>query len=243
MKPDEVVWVLDVQAVQAIGACMGEGIPLHERIVAVGGPGASNPRHVRVRVGTPIERFLEPVDSAATPLVLRGGLLSGRPANPATGVGYGDDAFFVLPHPTEREFLGFMNPGFDRVSILPCFASRLTGAPDNHITTSIRGERRPCIACGLCETICPARLLPQVLHRYIYRDAIDQAEAAGLPLCIRCGLCSYVCPSKIELSHEFTKTQERLEAEHREQAAMETERERREENRTSEAEHSEDWRK
>lgn len=243
IKPDEIVWVLDVQAVQALGACMGEGLPLHERIVAVGGPGACAPCHVRVRVGTPLNQLLDPTDLGESKRVLRGGLFRGSPVNPNASVGYTDDAFFVLPRPAGREFLGFTNPGFDRVSILPCFASRLTGAADRHLTTSLRGERRPCISCGLCEEVCPMQLLPQVLHRYLHRDAIDEAEQTGLPLCIGCGLCAYICPSKIELRHQFLEAQRRLQIEHAQTVAAEAAQERLETSRQHEKEHSEDWRK
>lgn len=87
------------------------------------------------------------------------------------------------------------------------------------------------------------RLLPQVIHRYLYRDAIDQAEAAGLLHCIGCGLCSYVCPSKIEMSDQFTHAKEQVRREHDEAAAAEADRTRREESKQLEIEHSEDWRK
>ena len=237
------IWVVDVHAVRLIGACLSEGTPLHERLVAVGGPGEANPRHVRVRVGTPLRHFL---DGAATDptsaLLLRGGLLTGEPVEDlSVGVDYDDDAFFVLPRPGEREFLSFVRAGFDRTSILPCFASRLTGAYDRQISTSLRGERRPCIACGLCEKVCPMQLLPQVIHRYLYRDAVDQAEAAGLLHCIGCGLCSFVCTSKIDLAHQFALAKEQVQQEREEAAAAEVERSRREQGKQHEIKHSEDW--
>ena len=107
---------------------------------------------------------------------------------------------------------------------MPCFASRFTGAHDSQISNSLRGEIRPCIACGLCEKVCPSGLLPQVLHRYLYRDAIDEAEAAGIDLCVECGLCTYVCPSKLELKKQFldAAAQIRLEHEEAQQAELET---------------------
>ncbi|MCK5569347.1 MAG: 4Fe-4S dicluster domain-containing protein, partial [Spirochaetes bacterium] len=112
-----------------------------------------------------------------------------------------------------------LRPGLKRTSILPCFASRVTGAADSQISTSLRGEHRPCIACGLCEKICPSGLMPQIIHRYLYREAIDEAEAVGLDLCVKCGLCTYVCPSKIELQKQFNDASEQLRLEHEEARA------------------------
>ncbi len=217
IKKDDTLWVIDVQGMEAVGACLDEGLPLHERIVAVGGPGLTRPKHLSVRIGTPVKALVgEKIDWSRVRL-LRGGLLRGELIDPGiASVQYDDDAFFFLPEKPGREFLGFMHPGFDRTSFSPCFASRFTGAADRHISTSLRGERRPCIACGSCEKICPAGLMPQVLHRYLYREGLEQAEAAGLHLCVECGLCAYVCPSKIELLEQFDKATEQLELEKRE---------------------------
>jgi len=206
--------------VEALGACLTEGLPLHERIVAVGGPGHPNPGHLCVRIGTPVSDLV-PKDSTSDGVrILRGGLLNGVPVDPASDfVQYDDDAFFFLPEGSPREFLSFLRPGFDRTSALPCFASRITGALDRRVSTSLRGERRPCIACGLCEKLCPVGLLPQVLHRYLYHEALDEAEAAGLDLCVDCGLCTYVCPSKIELQKQFAQAREQLRVEREEALA------------------------
>jgi electron transport complex protein RnfC len=65
------------------------------------------------------------------------------------------------------------------------------------------GEERPCIRCGDCAAVCPARLLPQELIRSL--KAGDPAGAAELALsdCIECGCCDVVCPSHIPLTQAF----------------------------------------
>jgi Na+-transporting NADH:ubiquinone oxidoreductase subunit A len=201
---DDSLWVIDIQGVAALGAWLGEGVPLNKRIVAVGGPAHPSPKHLCVRIGTPLKSLMHDIPAPERVQILRGGLLNGTPVDPMTDtVQYDDDAFFFLPKASEREFLAFLRPGFDRTSFSPCFASRITGAYDRHISTSLRGEHRPCIACGRCEEVCPARLMPQILHRLLYREAIDEAQAAGLPACVECGLCTYVCPSKIDMQKQF----------------------------------------
>lgn len=234
-QPSDPVWLLDSQTVVALGSCLEDGIPLHSRLLAIGGPGATHPMHVRARIGTPLKSLLAAEETDGSRLVLRGGgLFQGEPVTDTCCVEAHDDALFLLPRTDTREFLGFVTPGFDRRSILPCFAGGLTGAADRHVSVSLRGERRPCIACGLCESVCPAGLLPQVLHRYLYSDAIDNVEATGIDRCIGCGLCTYVCPSKIDLTHQFQTARERIHQEHAEAAAAEAAHQHREEARKKE---------
>ncbi len=216
----DTVWVLDAQAAAAVGACLGEGYPLTERIVACGGPGHPEPTHLLLRVGTPLAHLKLHGSGQNGLTVLRGGLLTGEPVAQDAAVQYDDDAYFLLPEPAKRDFLGFIRPGFKKSAYLPCFATRITGGPD-YIVRSIRGEKRPCIACGLCENVCPVGLLPQILHRYLYREAFEEAERIGLRDCVGCNLCTYVCPSKIELRTQFAETIAELDLEH--EAALEGE--------------------
>jgi Na(+)-translocating NADH:ubiquinone oxidoreductase A subunit len=222
LRKDGTIWVIDVQAAEAIGACLAEGLPLHQRVVAAGGPGCAHPRHLAVRIGTPLSS-LGPVSGPKQVAVLRGGLFTGKRVDPAgAAVQYDDDACFFLPEGSTQQFLGFLHPGFDRASYLPCFATRLTGGADRHLSTFLRGERRPCITCGLCEQVCPARIMPQILHRYLFRQALAEAERAGLERCVDCNLCTYVCPSKIELQKQFSEARQALLAERAEAAGSPT---------------------
>lgn len=61
----------------------------------------------------------------------------------------------------------------------------------------------PCIDCGACADVCPARLPPQQLYRDAASKAFDQAQAEGLSECGECGCCNVVCPSHIPLVQYF----------------------------------------
>lgn len=217
---NDVIWAMDIQGIEALGATLGSGLPLRERVVALGGPGCHEPKHLAATIGTPLKHMIgQELDRS---VVLRGGLLTGEPVDTGSySLGYDDDALFLLPKSAEREFLSFLRAGFTRTSAFPAFASALTGACDSQVSTALRGEKRPCIACGQCEDVCPAGLLPQVLHRYLYRQALDEAEALGLARCMDCGLCTYVCPSKISLAEEFKEAEEELRKEREEAQAAE----------------------
>ena len=57
----------------------------------------------------------------------------------------------------------------------------------------------PCINCGECVRVCPARLLPQTLFKLVEAGNYDGAADYDLPDCIECGCCAAVCPSHIPL--------------------------------------------
>ena len=61
----------------------------------------------------------------------------------------------------------------------------------------------PCIRCGDCASACPARLMPQELHRAVNNGRMATLEDLGLFDCIECGCCDVVCPSHIRLTEGF----------------------------------------
>ncbi|MBW1999195.1 MAG: 4Fe-4S dicluster domain-containing protein [Deltaproteobacteria bacterium] len=77
----------------------------------------------------------------------------------------------------------------------------------------VLSENTPCVNCGECVRICPARIPVNMLIRYLENGLIeDAAHDYDLLSCIECGLCSYVCIARIPLfhyimfgKHEFTR--------------------------------------
>ncbi|MGI9257363.1 MAG: electron transport complex subunit RsxC [Gammaproteobacteria bacterium] len=66
-----------------------------------------------------------------------------------------------------------------------------------------RYDEWPCIRCGDCAEVCPARLLPQELLRYSRSFEFEELDGLGLRDCIECGCCDVVCPSQIPLTAYF----------------------------------------
>jgi Na+-translocating ferredoxin:NAD+ oxidoreductase subunit C len=58
-----------------------------------------------------------------------------------------------------------------------------------------------CIKCGRCVSVCPMRLLPNVITNYCEFGRFEDAAEAELFSCIECGCCAYVCPARRPLVH------------------------------------------
>ena len=61
----------------------------------------------------------------------------------------------------------------------------------------------PCISCGKCLEVCPAKIYPALIMKNI--NNTKKIACLKPEECIECGLCSYICPSKIEV-REFVKS-------------------------------------
>lgn len=209
------VWGLRAEGVMAANRALADRRPCTARVVAVGGPGAVGPKHVRVSTGQPLAGLLKPflADPDGT-RVIAGGVLTGADADDSLlGVDVECTGLTLLPQPEQRRFFEFARMGFSEHSFARCFLSVLRPKFMERFTSDMKGEHRPCIACNFCDDLCPAGLLPFQLYRYLRHDALEEAEATGLDACIGCGLCSYVCPSKIEISKMLIEGQGRVERE------------------------------
>ena len=58
-----------------------------------------------------------------------------------------------------------------------------------------------CIGCGACVRVCPMRLVPSFLAKYVDKNWTGEVKEWGVLDCIECGACAYVCPAKINLVH------------------------------------------
>jgi Na+-transporting NADH:ubiquinone oxidoreductase subunit A len=209
-RSDDDVWGLPVAGVLAIEDALRTSRPSTSTIVSIAGPEAETPRHVEALVGYPLKELVGGAMDADTRIV-NGGALSGA-AMPADQLGLDVECegLTILHEHTNPEMFAFAHPGFSKRSIARAFFSALRPAFLEKYTTALRGEVRACVSCGFCEEVCPAGIMPNLIHRFLYQDAIEEAEKARLDLCMECGLCTFVCPSKIELRKQFIDAKEAI---------------------------------
>ena len=207
----DTVWGLQTEGVLAVDQALNVGRPVVDRILAIGGSAVSEPIHVRVPVGYPIDRLLNGRVVDQPHRVIDGGILNGRRVDEhQLGVGVESTGLTVLLEPTRRELWGFVRTGLDRISYSNCFLSRFRPKYAEPLTTALRGEHRPCIGCGYCEEVCPVEIMPHWIHKLAYQDALEEIDRCASHRCVACGLCSYVCPSKLDLRREILEVNETI---------------------------------
>ncbi len=222
----QAVWGLRTEGVLAIEYALAHREPVVERMIVLSGSGVSEPVHLRVPLGYPIEALLADRLLDGPRRIIDGGILNGDTVGEKQlGLGVEMTGLTVLPEPTHRELFGFVRTGFDRISYSNCFMSLLRPWYAEPLTTAMRGEHRPCIGCGYCEEVCPVGIMPHWLHKLAYQDSLEEIERNGAHRCVGCGLCSYVCPSKLDLRQEILAANETIRRDLRATESSETEEE------------------
>jgi len=198
------VWAVRTEGVLAVDRALTLTKPCTVRIVSMGGIGVNMPTHMKVMPGYPIQKIKDKYVFEPTARIINGGVLTGKIV-PTDMLGIDTECrgITVLRELEEREFFGFIRPGWSRSSYANCFLSSLRKKFSEEFTTGLRGELRPCISCNYCEEVCPAGIMPYLIHKYLYADMIEEVEQARVDLCVECGLCTYVCPSKIDLGTQL----------------------------------------
>jgi len=213
-QEDHPVWAIRAEGVLALDRALTLSRPCTVRIVSLGGPGVDSPVHLKTMPGYPLGDILDSRVAVSPARIVNGGVFTGDTVGPdRSGLDVECAGLTVLAEQTQRELLSFTRPGGDRRSYSKCFLSSLRRPFAERLTTGLRGERRPCVACGYCEEVCPAGIMPHLIHKYMYQDALEQAERARVDLCVACGLCSFVCPSKIDLRRQMLEAREAIQRE------------------------------
>ncbi len=166
--------VQNVATARAAWRAVALGEALTERIVTVTGPGVVRPGNYVVPLGTTVAHLV------------------------AQAGGYAPDAARLL---LGGPMMGLALP-HDEVPLGKTHNCVLVQSAADVVAEASEPEM-PCIRCGDCAPVCPARLLPQQLLWQVRTERYERAVDQGLFDCIECGCCDLACPSHIPLTAHF----------------------------------------
>ncbi|MBN1686292.1 MAG: 4Fe-4S dicluster domain-containing protein, partial [Spirochaetales bacterium] len=196
------VIILSPQTVLAVYDAVTSGTPVLSRVIAVGGTGFKENLHLQVPLGTPWQVIIEKYGNSDREYrFVRNSLLTGQTIeDPSLPVTIADSAVYAIPEARTTELVPFATPGFFKDSYSNTFPPSVLPL-QKRLDTNIHGEGRACLSCSFCADVCPVGILPNLLHRYVLREIIEESLVQfGIFKCIDCNLCTYVCPSKIPVA-------------------------------------------
>ena len=81
-----------------------------------------------------------------------------------------------------------------------CLLKDVNGAAENPV----------CLRCGKCVSVCPMRLQPLYMYRYVNAGKTDELNRLNLMDCMECGSCAFTCPGKLPLVEKFREGKKML---------------------------------
>jgi Na+-transporting NADH:ubiquinone oxidoreductase subunit A len=212
------LWHIGYADVIAVGQLAQTGRLPVERVITLGGPPVSRPRTIRTRLGASLDELTygEIDESVGEVRIISGSVLSGKKA---MGPEFGFLGRYHLQvsalRAGGREFLGWIEPGANKFSVLPVFLSKLLRKKEFDFTTDTNGSERALMPIGTYERVMPMDIIATYLLRSLLVGDIEQAEALGaLELDEEdLALCTFVCPGKTEFGPYLRKNLERIEKE------------------------------
>ena len=64
-------------------------------------------------------------------------------------------------------------------------------------------ENPVCLRCGKCVSVCPMRLQPLYMYRFVNAGRVEELERLNILDCMECGSCAFTCPGKLPLVEKF----------------------------------------
>jgi Na+-transporting NADH:ubiquinone oxidoreductase subunit A len=197
----EVVWVVNLQDVLAIGRLFEEGIYKHERIIALTGSEVLHPQYFKVRSGESVSGLVSNNVKKGNLRYISGNVLTGTQIVADGFLGYYDSQVTVIPEGDYYEFFGWMMPGINKFSFSKTFASSLLPKKSYSMDTNFHGGERAFVMTGQYEKVVPMDIYPMQLLKAILAEDIDMMENLGIYEIAEedFALCEFICPSKIEI--------------------------------------------
>lgn len=220
VSASKTVWHLNYQDVIAYGKLFTTGRLPTERVIAIGGPRAKNPRLLRTRLGASLDELLKNEVTEGSPVrMISGSVWSGRRVTDWSAyLGRHHLQISVLQEGTPREFMGWLNPaGRNKFSLLNVMLSSFSGGNGREydFTSSQNGSPRALVPVTTFENVMPMDILVTPLLRYLLVLDTDMAQKMG---CLELdeedmALCTFACVGKYDYAPALRQNLSQIERE------------------------------
>jgi Na+-transporting NADH:ubiquinone oxidoreductase subunit A len=197
----DIVWIINLQDIVAIGRLFAEGIYKPERIVALTGSEVINPQYYKMLSGASVTSLVKGNVKEGSLRYISGNVLTGTSISKDGFLGYYDSQVTVIPEGDYYEFFGWASPGKNKFSFSHTFLSSLFPKKSYKLDTNLHGGERAFVMTGQYEKVVPMDIYPMQLFKAILAGDIDNMENLGIYEVAEedFALCEYICPSKIEI--------------------------------------------
>ncbi len=196
----DIVWTINPFGVIQIGKLFLNGVYDASKIVAVVGSEVKNPQYYKTVTGASIRKLVANNLNGENVRFISGNPLTGTNVGAEGHLGFHDHQLTVLPEGNHHEFIGWIAPGANKLSMHRAWGlfSFLTPNKEFELDTNTHGEPRAFVETGVFEKVVPMDILPTHLIKSILADDIDEMEALGIYEVIEedLALCEFVDVSK-----------------------------------------------
>lgn len=178
----DIVWTIHPFGVIQIGKLFLQGTLDATRIVSVVGSEVKDPQYFKTVTGASIKKLI--ADNLKTEHVrcISGNPLTGTNIGKEGHLGFYDHQLTVLPEGDKYEFIGWITPGANKLSVSRAWGlfSYLAPGKEFKLDTNTHGEPRAFVQTGVFEKLVPMDILPTHLLKSVLAEDIDEMEELGI---------------------------------------------------------------
>lgn len=201
IKAGEQVWFVHPQDVVIIGRLFREGRYRADRIVALTGSCVSQPQYFHAVTGQKMDSIVGGRLNSEHSRIIQGNVLTGKTSSSDDFLSFYTNQITVIPEGDQPEFLGWLLPGFKKLSLSRTFFSWLTPNRVYNLDTNTHGEERAFVMTGQYDKVLPMNIMPVMLLKAILARDVERMEQLGIYEVAEedFALCEFVCTSKIDV--------------------------------------------
>lgn len=199
IRKGDVVWYVEAMDVVRLGRTFTTGAYDPTNYVAVTGEGATKRHYAKTVVGASVKSLLDTMPDDHR--FISGSVLAGDEVGEDGFIGYYHTQLTVIPRGGEREFLGWIMPGFNRYTFSNTFVSSFLPEKPASLDTDEKGSHRAIVLNSIYDRYNTLDVMTYFLLRAIIAGEIEEAEQLGLLECDEedFALATFVCPSKMDV--------------------------------------------